>query len=121
MRELARPLALALLGVIAIISIWTPLTHNAIAQRWFSLPNMFWFAPVPVLVLLATYYLLHSLKGEPHAGPFLLTLALIFLGYSGLGISVWPNIIPPDLSIWEAPGPPQIGRTSCRESVGQYV
>src|SRR3546814_9341805 len=68
---------------------------------------MFWFAPVPVLVLLATYYLLHSLKGEPHAGPFLLTLALIFLGYSGLGISVWPNIIPPDISIWEASGPPQ--------------
>src|SRR5690606_26521415 len=35
MRRLARPLTLVLLGVIAIISIWTPLTHQAIAQRWF--------------------------------------------------------------------------------------
>ena len=36
--------------------------------------------------------------------PFLLTLALIFLGYSGLGISLWPNIIPPVVSIWEPQG-----------------
>ncbi|MGB3288355.1 MAG: cytochrome d ubiquinol oxidase subunit II [Burkholderiaceae bacterium] len=107
MRRLARPLALAMLGVIAVISIWTPLTHEAIAQRWFSLPNMFWFAPVPLLVLLAGYYLLRSLSKDPHATPFLLTLALIFLGYSGLGISIWPNIVPPDISIWEASGPPQ--------------
>jgi cytochrome bd ubiquinol oxidase subunit II len=34
--------------------------------------------------------------------PFLLTLALCFLGYSGLLISIWPNIVPPSLSIWEA-------------------
>ncbi len=107
MLQLAKPLTLVLLGVIGIISIWTPLTHSAIAQRWFSLPNLFWFAPVPVLVLLVAYWLLRSLQREPHAGPFLLTLALIFLGYSGLGISIWPNIIPPDISIWDASAPPQ--------------
>ena len=38
---------------------------------------------------------------------FLLTLVLIFLGYSGLGISLWPNIIPPSVSIWDAAAPPQ--------------
>lgn len=32
---------------------------------------------------------------------------MVFLGYSGLGISVWPNIIPPDISIWDAAGPPE--------------
>ncbi|HEY9279601.1 MAG TPA: cytochrome d ubiquinol oxidase subunit II [Eoetvoesiella sp.] len=107
MRELARPLTFTLLGVIVIISVWTPMTHSAIAERWFSLPNLFWFAPVPILVLLAAYYLLRSLEKQPHTAPFLLTLALIFLGYSGLGISVWPNIIPPGIDIWEASGPPQ--------------
>jgi cytochrome d ubiquinol oxidase subunit II len=107
MLALARPLVLALLAVIAVISLWTPLTHAGIAQRWFSMPNIFLFAPVPLLVLLAAYYLLRSLQREPHAAPFLLTLGLIFLGYSGLGISVWPNIIPPDISIWDASGPPQ--------------
>ncbi len=107
MRQLAKPLTLVLLAVIVVLSVWTPLTDTDIAQRWFSLPNLFWFAPVPVLVLLAVYFLLRSLNNRPHAAPFLLTLALVFLGYSGLGISVWPNIIPPDISIWDASGPPQ--------------
>lgn len=97
----------ALLAAIMIVSIWTALAHPAIAERWFSLPNLFWFAPVPLLVLLAVYFLLRSLNNRPHAAPFLLTLALVFLGYSGLGISVWPNIIPPDITIWDASGPPQ--------------
>ncbi|WP_397473414.1 cytochrome d ubiquinol oxidase subunit II [Pusillimonas sp.] len=107
MRSLARPLTFVLLGVIVVISIWTPLIHESIADRWFSLPNLFWFAPVPVLVAVSAYYLLRMLGREPHSGPFLLTLALIFLGYSGLGISIWPNVIPPDISIWEASGPAQ--------------
>ncbi len=42
-----------------------------------------------------------------HVKPFVLTLVLIFLGYSGLGISLWPNIIPPSVSIWDAAAPPQ--------------
>ncbi|HBZ74470.1 MAG TPA: ubiquinol oxidase subunit II, partial [Leclercia adecarboxylata] len=40
------------------------------------------------------------------ARPFLLTLGLIFLGFSGLGISLWPNIIPPGITIWDAAAPP---------------
>lgn len=107
MKQLARPLIFALLVVIGVISLWTPLAHPAIAQRWFSLPNLFWFAPVPILVALTAYALLRSLRGNPHGGPFVLTLVLIFLGYSGLGISVWPNIVPPDISIWDAAGPAQ--------------
>lgn len=107
MRLLARKLAWALLVVIAVISIWTPLAHAEIAARWFSFPNLLWFAPVPVLVVLAMAGLVRSLDGESHMSPFVLTLALVFLGYSGLGISLWPNIIPPNISIWEAAGPSQ--------------
>ncbi|MDP0800655.1 cytochrome d ubiquinol oxidase subunit II, partial [Klebsiella pneumoniae] len=70
--------------------------------RWFSLPNLFWFLPVPILVLVTFYALLRSVANNDHVKPFVLTLVLIFLGYSGLGISLWPNIIPPAVSIWEA-------------------
>ena len=107
MRAVARGLAWVLLAFIAVISIWTPLAHEEIANRWFTLPNLLWFAPVPLLVALAMWQLLQSLRGDAHSAPFILTLALVFLGYSGLGISLWPNIIPPDISIWEAAGPPQ--------------
>jgi cytochrome d ubiquinol oxidase subunit II len=107
MAAIGRPLTLLLLAVIGVISFWTPLTHPEIAQRWFTWPNIAWFAPVPALVLLTTWQLLARLRGEPRAGPFVLTLVLIFLCYSGLGISLWPNIIPPSVSIWDASSPPQ--------------
>ncbi|HYD75863.1 cytochrome d ubiquinol oxidase subunit II [Ramlibacter sp.] len=108
MRAVSRILAWVLLAFIAAVSLWTPLSQPAVAERWFSLPNLFWFAPVPVLVVLVTLYLQRELHSPgTHALPFVLTLALVFLGYSGLGISLWPNVIPPDISIWEAAGPPQ--------------
>ncbi|CDF86415.1 cytochrome d ubiquinol oxidase subunit II [Pseudomonas sp. QL9] len=107
MHDLARPLALVLLAVIGIVSLWTPLAHTEIAQRWFSLPNLFLFAPVPLLVLVTFWALLRSVANYDHVKPFVLTLVLIFLGYSGLGISLWPNIIPPSVSIQAASAPPQ--------------
>ncbi|MGB4073904.1 cytochrome d ubiquinol oxidase subunit II [Pseudomonas sp.] len=107
MHDMARPLVFVLLGVTGIVSLWTPLAHADIAQRWFSLPNIFWFMPVPLLVMLCTWALLRAVARNANYSPFLLTLTLIFLGYSGLGISLWPNIIPPSISIWEAAAPPQ--------------
>ncbi len=107
MHDMARPLVFVLLGVTGIVSLWTPLAHADIAQRWFSLPNIFWFMPVPLLVLLCTWALLKAVARNANYMPFLLTLTLIFLGYSGLGISLWPNIIPPSISIWDAAAPPQ--------------
>jgi len=107
MHDIARPLALVLLVVIAIVSLWTPIAYPQIADRWFSMPNLLWFMPVPLLVLVTFYGLLKAVARNAHYTPFLLTLVLIFLGYSGLGISLWPNIIPPSISIWDAAAPPQ--------------
>jgi cytochrome bd ubiquinol oxidase subunit II len=105
--DITRWLVWVLLGVIVIISIWTPLADPRIAQRWFSFPNLAWFSPVPLLVVLATFLLLRALRLRHDVAPFVCTLALVFLGYSGLGISLWPNIIPPSVTVWEASGPPQ--------------
>lgn len=107
MVRITRPLAWALLAVIIVISLWTPLAQPNIAQRWFSWPNLLWFSPVPLLVGLSIYLLQRALKREPQAAPFLYTLGLVFLGYSGLAISIWPNVIPPNISIWDAAAPPQ--------------
>ena len=104
---LARPVTFALLAVVGIVSLWTPLTHPTVASRWFTLPNLFFFSPVPLLVLATAWTILRVLKRETHAAPFLLTLFLMLLGYSGFAISLWPNIIPPDVSIRQAAGPPE--------------
>ncbi|MDQ2989445.1 MAG: cytochrome d ubiquinol oxidase subunit II [Pseudomonadota bacterium] len=107
MIRVARPFGLMLLGAIAVVSVWTPLTQPGVAARWFSFPNIVLFSPVPLLVAAAMVMLLRALKGAPHRGPFVAALGLIFLGYSGMAISIWPNIVPPGLSIWSASSPPQ--------------
>src|SRR5690606_37024175 len=106
MRAIGRYLVWVLLAFIVGISLWTPLIQESIARRWFSFPNLLWLSPVPVLVAVVTYLLLQQLRGRAHITPFLLTLAMIFLGYLGLGISIWPNVIPYQVSIWDAAGPP---------------
>jgi cytochrome bd ubiquinol oxidase subunit II len=107
MVSLARPVTIILLAVIAIVSLWTPLAHPDIARRWFSMPNILLFSPVPLLVLLTTWAILTVLRRETHAAPFVMTLFLLFLGYTGLAISIWPKIIPPSISIWAAAAPPE--------------
>ncbi len=59
----ARRIVPVLLIGIIIVSIWTPLAHSAIARRWFSLPDIFFFAPVPILVLVTSWRLLRLLNG----------------------------------------------------------
>ncbi|MDB5935629.1 MAG: putative Cytochrome bd2, subunit [Massilia sp.] len=107
MIQVARPFSLMLLGAIGVVSVWTPLSDPQVAARWFSFPNLFYFAPVPLLVAVGFFWLLRSLKGAPHRSPFVAALGLIFLGYSGMAISIWPHIVPPHITIWTASSPPQ--------------
>ena len=110
MVQVARPFALMLLSAIVIVSIWTPLRDPAVADRWFTFPNIVFLAPVPILVAVFILLLLRALGGKddklPHRVPFIASLALIFLGYTGMAISIWPHIVPPAISIWEAASPP---------------
>jgi len=105
MRFVALRLAGGLFVVIVVLSVWSPLAHERIARRWFAWPNLAWLAPVPVLVVLAGWGLLRALRRGRELAPFLLALALLLLGYLGLGISLWPNVIPPDVTIHAAAGP----------------
>jgi cytochrome d ubiquinol oxidase subunit II len=104
---LARPIVLVLLAVTGVVSLWTPLAHPEIAARWFTWPGLLVFSPVPILDLATAGALLWALQRGAQATPFLLALFLLFLGYSGLGISLWPHIIPPSVSIEAAAGPPE--------------
>ena len=105
---IARPLTLALFLFIVLICAWTFVVHPPVAARWLSWPASLWLLPVPLLVVALTGALHRSLRRRrPHAMPFIFTLALIFVGYAALAISLWPNIIPPGISFWAAAAPPQ--------------
>lgn len=107
MRGIGRVLVALLLLCIGVVSVWTPLLKETIATRWFSFQNLWWFLPVPVLVLAITAGLFISTRKDDDTSPFLFTLAMIFLGYSGLAISLWPDAVPGALTLWQAAAPPQ--------------
>lgn len=98
----SRYLLAALLIMMLCISVYTPLLNNSIAQRWFGQPQFWMFLPVPILCVLTAVVFIQAIKKQQDSLPFLCALILIFLGYSGLGISIWPNIIPPSIDIWQA-------------------
>ena len=100
----------ALIGVLAFIvmvSVWTPLLHEHIAQRWFSWPNIAWLAPVPFATALLALWVLHALARERDFAPFIGALGLFGMCYLGLTVSLFPYIVPHTLTLWDAAGAPQ--------------
>ncbi len=100
--QLSRPLTLLLVASMIIISVWTPLSNGRIAERWFTFPNIVWFAPVPILVALLSWSIWNGVTHGHERRLFFKVVGLFFLGLSGLVISFFPLIIPPDITLWDA-------------------
>jgi cytochrome d ubiquinol oxidase subunit II len=98
-------LLFAMLAAIGAVSLATPFLHMEYANRWFAWPNIILTAPVPIAVGGVTVLLLRSLANRQDYRPFFLTLALFGLSYAGLGVSMWPYIVPRSITIWQAASP----------------
>ena len=106
-RRLTRPLVVLVTLFMALVSAWLPFLDSRIMARWFEGGNFWWLAPVPALALVNAFWLWRAAMHEGRdARPFLLTLSFFGLGFAGLVLGIWPNIVPPSLSIWEAASPP---------------
>ena len=99
------PLTIVLLGFIVVVSLWTPLLNDAFARRWFTWPGIVLTSPVPLLVALVGWLFRRSLSRPPDVVPLLCAQAWFALCYAGLGISLWPMIAPPDITVWNAAAP----------------
>jgi cytochrome d ubiquinol oxidase subunit II len=98
-------LLFGMLGAIGAVSIATPFLSVNYAHRWFTWPNIILTAPVPIAVAAVTVMLLTSLANRQDYRPFFLSLALFALSYAGLGISMYPYIVPQSVTIWQAASP----------------
>ncbi len=103
--DLALKLALAMLAAIAIVSAWTPFLEGQYLARWLSWPSLLYAAPVPILTAISAWRLLAAIRARHDREPFVATLLLFLLCYVGLGISLYPNIVPPGITIWQAAAP----------------
>ena len=105
MRRRAWYLGAATLGFIGLVSILTPFQEPAYFERWFNLPGSLFSVVVPLLVAGAAWLLFSGLNGHRDLQPFLAALGLFVLGFVGIGISFYPMMVPPSLTIWQAAAP----------------
>ncbi len=105
MRQAAFKLAIATLSLIGAVSIVTPFLDPVYFDHWFSWPKIALTSVVPALVGFASYKLFAGLRNKSDLMPFLASISLFVLGFIGIGISFYPHIVPPSLTIWEAAAP----------------
>jgi cytochrome d ubiquinol oxidase subunit II len=101
----ARIAGIATIICIAAVSLATPFLEEAYYERWFDWPQVLFTAQVPLLVAIATAAFFVSLARRHESLPFLLSLGLFALSMAGLGISIFPDIVPGAVGIHEAAAP----------------
>ncbi|MEO6155469.1 MAG: cytochrome d ubiquinol oxidase subunit II [Thermomonas sp.] len=106
-RTLARPLVLVVVVFMGLVSASLPFLNSKIMARWFEDGHFWWLSPVPVLVLVNAFALWGAVMQQGRdVKPFLLTMCFFVLGFAGLVLGIWPYIVPPTLTIWQAASPP---------------
>jgi len=105
-RRYAAFLGTMTLALIGIVSFWSPFLHPHFFERWFSYPNIFLLSPVPFLVGVLAIFFFRALGRDSSLTPFLCAIGWFVLCLAGLGISFWPLMVPPDITIWQAAAPP---------------
>jgi cytochrome d ubiquinol oxidase subunit II len=101
----ARRLAVATLILIVIVSLATPFLHPQYSRRWFAWPGILLTSPVPILVALVVVAFWRGLDGPRHWIPLVCAELLFALCFAGLGISLYPLMVPPGITLYEAASP----------------
>lgn len=100
-------LGIVLLVVVLLVSLMTLTLEARYYERWLTYPSVLATAQVPLATVIVTFLFYRSLARTREVQPFVWALALFGLCFLGLGISIWPDVIPARVSIWEAAAPPR--------------
>ncbi len=104
-RRYARLLTPLLIAAIGAVSLYTPFVEPKYFERWFEWPGLLLSIFMPLLVGGLALGLWWSIRRDRDWLPFLLTLGLFLLSMAGLAVSIWPDVIPGRVTIWEAAAP----------------
>jgi cytochrome d ubiquinol oxidase subunit II len=103
---LTRPLVAVVVAFMGLVSTWLPFLSSQIMARWFESGNFVWLSPVPILALVNAVALWRAVMKRADYLPFILALTFFGLGFMGLLLGMWPNLLPPNLTLWDAAAPP---------------
>lgn len=106
MRRRAWLLGVGTVGFMGVVSLWTPFLQDGYYSRWFGGWNILLAAGVGAAVLALAFGLFTTLMRRHHDyWPFLFALGMFVLAFGGLGFSMFPYIVPVEVTIWEAAAP----------------
>lgn len=103
----AKRLLLPVVIMVGVVSIWTPLLVPEIAALWFAMPNLILLSPIPIwtgVLVAVLYWLLTRQKGYDGL-PFMACVGIYLMTLTGLGVSLWPYVVPRALTIWDVAAP----------------
>lgn len=88
------------------LTVTTPIFSVSAREKLFDAPLVYIFALIPLLGALLIFLLLKSLFSEQETRPFVWTLLLFLLSFIGLGLVIFPYIIPTQITIYQAAASP---------------
>ena len=103
--RLALRTGVATLALMAAVSAYNLVLLPQYRERWLEMPNILFASQVPLLTAIIAGFLFHGLRKRRDLAPFLLALALFLLGMVGLGVTIWPYVVPDALTIWDTAAP----------------
>jgi len=104
-RRLAVRAAVATLALMAAVSAYNLSLLPEYRHRWLGTPEIYFASQVPLLTAIIAGFLFYGLRKGWELAPFLLALALFLLGTIGVGVTMWPYVVPGALTIWDAATP----------------
>jgi cytochrome d ubiquinol oxidase subunit II len=104
-RALAAWLFPAFLLLVGAVSLATPFLEGQYYERWFRWPGLIVTALMPFAFGGVALVGWEGVRRGRDFLSFLCTIVLFALTLLGLGISIWPDVIPGRVTIWEAAAP----------------
>ncbi len=102
----ARRLTVAVALFIVVVSAWTPFLAEDIVERWFGWPGIVVLWPIPLITAAMVAALWRAVSAGRERAPFPLAIGLFVLSFVGLGVSLWPFIVPRAVTIHDAAASP---------------
>ncbi len=97
-QDWARKCASYVLGYVGvflgIVSISMPVMNAGVRDLWFTFPNFYYLVPVPLVTAALFIFIWRDLRRGVENRPFFLGIGVFLMGYLGLGISLWPWLVP---------------------------
>ncbi|RXE47613.1 cytochrome d ubiquinol oxidase subunit II [Chromohalobacter israelensis] len=100
--RLVRPLMILFMLAMLVVVAGTPLANERIAERWSHWPNPVWLGLATATMLALAITAVRSAARRQEKRIFAQVVAMFVLGLAGLVASLYPVMLPPDMTLWAA-------------------